>query len=428
MRHSATEKDTEAAEAPAGPLIQGERIAALDIIRGLAILGILLANITAFSQPEIAYYWPPAITGGAEKSDEYVWLAQYILVDGKFRGLFGILFGAGMALFVDRIADHGRAVWMQARRLFWLGLFGIAHFYFLFTGDILFMYACAGLVTLLALNWSPRSLLVAGLGWSIAASVLLMSDYLAAALIEMKEIATVSPSPAWSAISMLWDSRVEEAVLRGQLYAHFSYGDIVSYHWQVMTGDLLFNIALAFYDTIPLILIGMGLFRTGLFTDAALRRTWRRAAWAGVALSLALNAAAGWSVFAAGFPPYQTQLVFIGLSPLFNLPMLLGGTLLLTDWAVAARENWLGERLALAGRMAFTNYIGTSLVMVLIFQGWAGGLFGTMHRMELLLVVALGWALMLTGSRLWLARFRYGPLEWLWRCLTYGQLFAIRQV
>jgi uncharacterized protein len=77
--------------------------------------------------------------------------------------------------------------------------------------------------------------------------------------------------------------------------------------------------------------------------------------------------------------------------------------------------------------MALSNYVGTSLVMVLVFQGWAGGLYGTMHRAELLVVVLLGWALMLTFSRAWLARYRQGPLEWLWRCLTYWQCFPLRR-
>ncbi|MCB2052554.1 MAG: DUF418 domain-containing protein, partial [Novosphingobium sp.] len=93
----------------------------------------------------------------------------------------------------------------------------------------------------------------------------------------------------------------------------------------------------------------------------------------------------------------------------------------------ATAQGWLAERLSAAGRMAFSNYLGTSLLMMSIFHPWAGGLWGELTRPELYLVVALGWAVMLMWSKPWLARYRYGPLEWLWRCLTYWQLFPLRR-
>lgn len=129
----------------------------------------------------------------------------------------------------------------------------------------------------------------------------------------------------------------------------------------------------------------------------------------------------------AGYPLMLTQLVFNGVSGFLHLPMILGLAALLSLWAPTASQGWLGRRFVAAGRMAFSNYLGTSLVMMLVFQGWAGGLFGELHRAGLLLLVALGWVLMLAWSRPWLAYFRYGPLEWLWRCLTYGKLFPLRR-
>jgi uncharacterized protein len=104
--------------------------------------------------------------------------------------------------------------------------------------------------------------------------------------------------------------------------------------------------------------------------------------------------------------------------------MALGLAALLVLWAPGASGTWLGSRFVAAGRMAFSNYAGTSLVMMFVFQGWAGGLYGTPHRIDLSGFVLLAWALMLAWSKPWLDRFRYGPLEWLWRCLTYGRIFA----
>ena len=133
-----------AAGTPDQPVGAGERIVTLDFVRGIAVLGILFPNIVAYGNVTLAYNWPKALPGGPEPFDVAVWLFQLVLIDGKFRGLFTLLFGAGMMLFMERAWARGATRRLQARRLFWLALFGLAHFYLLWTGDILFMYALAG--------------------------------------------------------------------------------------------------------------------------------------------------------------------------------------------------------------------------------------------------------------------------------------------
>ena len=128
-----------------------------------------------------------------------------------------------------------------------------------------------------------------------------------------------------------------------------------------------------------------------------------------------------------GFPRFLTTFVFNGLGALPHLVTVLGLVALLSVWAPAASRSSMGRRLAATGRMAFSNYLGISVLMMLVFDGWALGLFGRFHRIELLAFVAGGWLLMLTWSPWWLGRFRYGPLEWVWRCLTYGRRFPIRR-
>jgi uncharacterized protein len=135
----------------------------------------------------------------------------------------------------------------------------------------------------------------------------------------------------------------------------------------------------------------------------------------------------GLLAMSADFPPILTQFAFNGPVAFLHLPMVLGLAALLSLWAPGASRTWLGERFVAVGRMAFSNYIGGSAVMMLLFQGWAGGLWGQFHRDGLLLAVLLGWVLMLGWSKPWVERFRYGPLEWLWRCLTYGKLFPLRR-
>lgn len=401
------------------PVPRGERLIALDLFRGIAVLGVLLANVTGFAQVDIAYYWPPALAGGANEGDKLVWLAQFVLVDGKFRGLFSILFGASMVLFMDKAGSYESAVFLQIRRLGWLLLFGFAHFLFLFKGDILFAYGCAGFFALFAVQLKARTQLSVGIMWGIGGAILSALPYLPAVLAE----GGAGSASELAYYADFWDGQVAQAAAEGRLLAGDSYLAILQYRFADESSMLVDYFALGFTETIPLMMIGMGLFRMDVFKPSDDGPQYRGLALAALLLGLALNLVIGLYVVAHGFTPYTTQFAFFGLSQMANIPMLVGGTCLFAPWAARAHDGWLAERLTLAGRMAFSNYIGTSLVMVLIFQGWAGGLFGTLHRLELLLVVALGWAFMTGFSRFWLTRYRQGPLEYIWRCLTYWRLF-----
>jgi uncharacterized protein len=169
------------------------------------------------------------------------------------------------------------------------------------------------------------------------------------------------------------------------------------------------------------------MFRLGLFTTGFDRARMRRWGWIGFGGGALLSLPLGLWAMTAGFPLMLTQFVFNGASQLVHLPMILGLAALLALWAPAAARSWLGSRVVAAGRMAFSNYIGSSVLMMLVFQGWAGGLYGQLHRGGLLLIVLAAWTLMLAWSKSWLASFRYGPLEWLWRCLTYWRLVPLRR-
>ena len=212
-----------------------------------------------------------------------------------------------------------------------------------------------------------------------------------------------------------------------QVVGEGSYGDIVSYRVAEQGETLAQYLFMVFFETIPLMLIGMGLYRYGFFGGSFDRDKMRRWGWIGFAGGAILSLPLGYAVLARDFPFYFTQFMFAGPSAFPRFAMVFGLLALLVVAAPGAAKSWLGERLVAAGRMAFSNYIGTSVLMVLVFHGWAGGLFGELSRLELLPVVLLAWAAMLAWSKPWLAHFRYGPLEWLWRCMTYGRLFALRR-
>lgn len=415
---------------PPAPVMAGkgaQRIASLDFIRGIAVLGILAANIVAFGQPFTAYMYPDAFLTPHGEVSGWMWVAQFVIIDGKMRGLFTLLFGAGMMLFMERAWARGSSRWLQVRRLLWLGLFGLCHFFFIWKGDILFMYAVAGLVALLFVKLERRNQFILGMiGYvfggliylAMAGSMVLGSSGNfgeGAAAQEMQE----------GMMSAKYED-VEESLIDGDLIASGDYAGMVAHNFTDHVGDLGFVLMLFWMETLPLMLIGMALFRKGLFSgglDARKQRLW---GWAGLAVGAALSL---WIALAArdeGFNYYGTMAAFLGWSFFPRLLMVLGLAALLGLWGMTA-SGWLAQRLSAAGRAAFTNYIGTSVLMMLVFHGWAGGLYGDLNRPQLYLVVLGAWAVMLLWSKPWLERFRYGPLEWLWRCLTYGRLFPLRR-
>ena len=415
------------ADVAALPRARAERIVSLDLIRGIAVLGILLANIVAFGQPDIAIFWPPGITGGDTYSDGVVWLVQLVFVDGKLRGLFTVLFGASMLLFLDRFEERGDAAVLQLRRLLWLAVFGLLHFALFFEGDILFAYALAGFVVLFASGLEARALLALGIGGAVLGGAMRMSDFGTGAALEVdRRLASVSPD-AVQVFADYWQGRLSRAEAQAEVWTGGSWLDVVQYRVVEDGQTLLAYFTFNFYETIPLMLVGMGLYRAGLFTrERGPTPLMRHLAVIGIAAAAFLHLSAGLWVMQRGFPVFSSQFVFLGLLQVTNVPMILGYIVLLCAFAPRLAGGWLGRRLVAAGRTAFTNYVGTSVVMSIVFQGWALGLYGKLHRVELLAVVLAAWVVMLTWPTPWLRRYRQGPLEYLWRCLTYWRLFPNR--
>jgi uncharacterized protein len=398
----------------AGQQHDPSRIVALDFVRGIAILGILLLNIVGFAWPEIVYVSPRAPTAPLSVADDWTYLAMFVLADGKFRGLFSLLFGASMLLFVDRAdAAGGDGPALQRRRLAWLALFGLAHSFLLWWGDILFLYAVCGFVAVALRNRTPESLAALGLAIYVAGAL---------GLGVLTAVAAFDPAAGAGIVAKYaQDARAELVVTQAPWAAHVIH--TLREEWSAPFTTL----AMSWFETVPLMLIGMALFGSGLFGadwDAARLRQW--AAWGiggGLVLMLPL---AGW-LWAEDFAVPLTLFVWLGPAAFGRLAGTIGyaalGVLLARRFAASA----LGERLVACGRMAFSNYIGTSLVMTFIFHGWGLGLYASVGRFELLGFVVLGWALMLVWSKPWLARFRYGPLEWAWRSLTYARVAPFKR-
>jgi uncharacterized protein len=418
------DRETRAGDAPGvAPVAEGERIDTLDFIRGIAVMGILAANIVAFGQPFEAYMFPAAFKIDPGDPGGWLWIAQFVLIDGKMRGLFTLLFGAGVYLFMEKAWARGAGSALQAWRLAILMVFGLIHFFLIWPGDILFYYALFGLLVLACIRWSVRTQLLVALGGYMlgvllyAAMMTMPWAITATGLGDAPEMADERASLIGAIAETLARSKVPNAAI-----ASGDYPALVMHRLSEQWSEPLSNALLFGFETFPLMLLGLALYRLGFFTGGMERGAMLRWGWAGLIAGALAHLAIGLVVRADGFSYYGTLAAFVGWSVLPRLWMVLGLAALLVVYAPSA-TGWLGARIRAAGRVALTNYLGTSLAMMPVFHGWGLGLFGQLNRPQLYLVVVLVWAAMLAWSKPWLERYRYGPLEWLWRCLTYRRYF-----
>ena len=410
------------------PVTLQQRISSLDFIRGLAVMGILAANIVAFGQPMSAYFWPESFLVDAGDPGGAQWIAQFVLIDGKMRGLFTLLFGAGMYLFMERAWERGSTRWLQFWRLALLLGFGLFHFYLIWFGDILAMYAMIGFVALLFMRLQPSTQIRVGLFLYTLGAIFLGGIFLMQYLIAETQVFGTEEWVA-EARGEITGAFEKQAVNEAKVSAHMQSGDYgaliaerFKQQWFMPFKGPLFG----FTETLSLMLIGMGLYRQGFFSGGYNPSKMKIWGWIGFLVGGGLSLALGVFVQGDGYSQVATNAALIGWSMVPRLLMVLGMAALLVEYSKGA-TGWLAQRVSAAGRAAFTNYLGTSVLMMIVFQGWGLGLFGELSRPLLYLVTVLTWALMLVWSKPWLERYRYGPLEWLWRCLTYRTVFPLKR-
>ncbi|BDI60343.1 DUF418 domain-containing protein [Qipengyuania nanhaisediminis] len=413
--------------ASAAPVAKGDRIESLDFIRGIAVMGILAANIVAFGQPFAAYMYPGAFLTEHGATSEWMLIGQYVLIDNKMRGLFTLLFGAGLYLFMERAWARGSTRWLQVWRLAILLVFGLVHFFFIWMGDILTYYALIGFLVVPLLKLAPRTqfgLALAGYmaGVLFYAGAVSMPYFIAET--SFGDSAAFADSRAAMVAGMedaLADGETETALIRqGDL------AGLAEHRLNIHGTDPLTNLALFIWETLPLMLLGVALYRMGFFSGAIAHAKMVRWGWIGLAFGAAIHLAIGLWLKSVGFSYYAMLAAYVAFSALPQLIMVLALAALMVAYS-PGWTGWLAERVRAAGRAAFTNYLGTSVLMLFVMQGWGLALFGELNRPLLYLLTAAFWVLMLAWSKPWLDRYRYGPLEWLWRCLTYRTLFPLRR-
>ncbi len=390
-----------------------ERVKALDHIRGLSILGILLVNAIAFAQPMDVYDNPGLSPVSLSHADMTVWWLTEVFCREKFVTLFSMLFGVSIYL-VGRDQDDSVPAYQTPlfRRLAWLVLFGILHGALVWHGDILLSYAVTGFVFWPWRNAPARRLI----GWGL----FLFLVGAATLLVPMLMIAPGTQPEIQDIGAMV-------TTMRG------SFWDSLGGNFDEWSKTILAELMAFLPTTLGLMMIGAGLFKAG-FLGGQSRPKLYFGFMAAAAASLAVIALQVWQMAAAHFPYPETYGAFGIANTVLCLVVALGyvsGIVLLAKTPLRI----LLYPLACAGRMAFTNYLCQSLIMTALFYGgrgpaslaesWGLPWFGQMNAGALWPIVATIWGAQLVVSTAWMSLFRYGPFEWVWRCLTYQRWVGI---
>ncbi|KRG67894.1 DUF418 domain-containing protein [Pseudoxanthomonas dokdonensis] len=402
--------------APLAPVTSGQRLQSLDVLRGFALLGILLMNIEAFVGPIAASFSgvDPVLSG----KDRWMDALIYVLVQGKFFTLFSLLFGMGFAVMAQRAAAARRplAGLYWRRSLVLLGI-GLLHGLLLWSGDILLTYALLSLLLLAFADASTRTLLVVAVLSLLAPIAMMMALGLVGSLLQ----ANPASAAQWQQL-MAEQAGTVPALIEAQrlAYGSGSYAQanlqrvhdvVVSLSGLTFTGPLVFG----------MFLLGAWFVRSGVIANpAAHRLLFSRLRWLALPAGLGLMLASLWLQPTADYSRLDlASALAFSLSTAAGVLMCLG----YTAWLLRGlQQPWLAHRfawLAPAGRMALTNYLLQSLVCTLIFNGYGLGYYEQLPRFWQPLLVLLLFAVQVVVSRLWLQAFRFGPMEWLWRCLTY---------
>jgi uncharacterized protein len=404
-------------------------------------LGILPANILVFGM-YFAAGNDPTVAGGATGWNLASWALFRILIEGKMRCLFSMVFGASIILLTSRAEERSRdsVADIYYRRNLWLLLFGLAHAFLLFWGDILYPYALCALILFPFRKLHAKKLLIIGAlfiafkaGWSAVDALRQMERRTLAAAAEAAEKAGRKPTEEESeAKQALETQRKQRKPSREDLAK-----DAKQWRgspWVVVRARVKAVTvwhSLPYYDPVDadiwsMMFIGMGLFKLGVFSAASSLRFYMLMALIGYLIGIPLNSYNAWLALKSNFDR-QTVLFTNVAFDVERLPVALADMAVLMMLCKAGALRWLTSRLAAIGQMALSNYVLQSVVCTFVFTGYGFGLYGQLERYELYYVVAGSWAVSLAASPIWLRYWRFGPLEWCWRSLTYWKRQPMRK-
>lgn len=398
------------------PVRSSERYAILDVLRGLSLLGIALANYPEFSLysflPVEAVDTMP--TAGIDRIVRYL---QYIFIDGKFYTIFSLLFGIGFSIIITNAARKGvNGFRIFYQRMLVLMLIGFLHLMFLWSGDILMLYALLGMLLPMFRNVSNRTLLVwafvlLGIPVAVDFTIELSGIYPSASVVELQQFYCNK----YGITDKNFAYWLRDAEHYSEIFEFLIQGALVRVQ-EFIEGNRYFKV-------MGLFLLGFCIGRNRLYAELpGLIPQLKRIARYGFITGLPLSFIYAWS--AMNGRPWglgaHAALYFISVFPL-GFAYVAGICL-----CYLCRQQWKGFRFfAMPGRMALTNYIGQSVFGMLLFYGIGFGLGAGVELVYVVLIATGVWIVQALFSAVWLHFCQFGPLEWIWRMLTYGKVFKL---
>lgn len=396
------------------PTTCGERAELLDIFRGFAVFGILLMNIEFFQRPLIAL---SAGFNHDQALPDYItaWLS-YFFVQGKFYTIFSILFGIGFVLFLERaMSKTSRPRLLFCRRITILATFGLVHACFIWAGDILFSYAIAGFILLFFLN-SPVSRL-----WKWSLVLIILPTFLIWYIAwQVEAILATEPERVIAWGEMIQQDYYALVAERDLIYAQGTFIDVVKlrftefYQIYFTQLDVIFTLSIVGYMLIGVIFARLNWWSNPAEHFPAIKKLFGICLAIGIPTTLLLST---WGIAATHWYPTFKTIAYVYLKHIGELTLAFSYLCIFAILYVRGKQ-WI-HVFAPVGRMALTNYIFQSLFFTSLFYGYGFGLYGEYGRLAITLMAIAVFILQVLASHWWMQRFKFGPLEWLWRSLTY---------
>ena len=422
----------------AAPVAQSERIVIIDALRGIALLGILLMNIPGFALPG-PVAWDPTLKNEVNSFSFKLWHFVEWFPEGTQRALFSMLFGAGIILFTERLEKkmpNTRPLDYFLRRQLWLMVFGLIDVYLLlWWGDILFDYACYGIIMVTFRRLPPKALYIgAGICFLLMTARENRDFYqdkktisrgeLVAAIDTTKTKLTAQQKEDLGAMQEFKEGSTKEKKLEKVEKAirktTGSYENLYEYRTNVYTSFLMRYTYLSIWDVIMFMFLGMAFYKTGILTGNASYKFYWILAILGLGLGLLVSYYRIKPEINYRFDFYEyTKHVKIET---YTLSRTLRGLGIFGALMLLFKPGWFRWFFGIfrpVGQMAFTNYLAQSILCGILFYGIGFGLYGKLGRVQVYEVVLAVWVLQITWSHIWLHYFNFGPLEWCWRSLTY---------
>jgi uncharacterized protein len=422
------------------PIKTSERIESLDVMRGIVLFGILLMNINGMGLARA--YDDPTVSGGYAGWDLYTWITTSMFFEGTMRALFSLLFGVGMFVLLDRLEKKGagiNAANIYFRRLTWLLFLGLVHCYLLlWVGEILYNYALMGFLVFSFRNMSPKKLILIALFLFSAGALWTYSDYKKdVKLVEQVAVIKNYKASGKELTKELkeadgeWESRMSKrstaAIEEYNSNMRKGYFDVVLF---LVPVNQHYNESFPYrydvWDILSMMLLGIALYKLNILSAAKSVSFYILMLLLGYGIGLSVNYYETKMIMDSNFSMLGFSKSYITYD-LGRVPVAMGHIALIMLLCKVPILKWLKTGLAAVGKMALTNYVMHSIIALFIFTGAGFGLFGKLHRHELLYIVFSIWIFQFIISPIWLKYFLYGPLEWIWRTLSYQKKYPFKK-